>query len=153
MEPTESTPALPEALAARPRDSGGHVVPFYAVAVGDLQWPVDLDPQKILQCYRGHLCGACGKRLDYWLVFLGGVDNWLARSFAHPPMHRACAEYLLAADPFWSLPEADRTRAWEKKAAELGIRGALDGKLYVTRGFEFNSRTRMFEPHAAKEGA
>jgi hypothetical protein len=150
MDPTETVLALPDALAARPRDADGHVVPFYAVQV-DLQWPVDIDPQKVLQCYRGQLCGACGKRLDYWLVFLGGTENRRLRSFPHPPMHRTCAEYLVATDPPWSVSAVERTLAYEKKAAELGIKGVIDGVLYVTRGFEFNHRTRMFEPHAAKE--
>ncbi len=142
---------IPTAIAARPKDRDGHLIPFYAVVV-DLILPIRLDGQKVTQACRQRLCGVCGTPLSYWIVFLGGAGNRTSRRFPHPPMHKECAEHLLAHDPFWSIPEVERTRAWEKEAETLGLCGSLDFVLYITRGFEFNHRTRMFQAHAPKEG-
>jgi hypothetical protein len=141
---------LVSAFAALPTDQHGRFVPFAALCI-DGERVARLDGQRVTQCYRQRLCGACGTPLGYWIVFLGADGNRAKRRFPHPPMHRECAEHLLAHDAFWSLPEAERTRAWEKDAMAVGLVGALEWKLYVTRGCEFNHRTRMFEAQPAKE--
>ncbi len=109
------------------------------------------DPDAVAKCHLDKLCGVCGKRLGYWIVFLGGAGNRATRRFPHPPMHRECAERLLANDPFWSTPVAERTRQWYKHAREADLRGELEWTPYLTRGYEFNWNSRLFEAWPPKE--
>ena len=60
----------------------------------------------VTQCALSRICGGCAMSLGRPVVFLGTTDEVNRNAFHLPPMHRGCAEELLAApgaDPDWQL--------------------------------------------------
>jgi len=90
------TVEIPEKLKANPVFAG-YPVPF-TVHVDDNDIP-DFrarDDDKWVQCARDRLCGLCGKKLGWWIVFVGGPKSVESRLFSDLPMHEECARYALA---------------------------------------------------------
>jgi hypothetical protein len=118
---TPVPPALPPALAERPRDpSYGVPVPF---ACGDerLGEPVK---RRVLQCALSRVCGLCGEPLTWGTAFVGSPGEAEAGSFHFPPLHLGCAERALALYPALAVPvlgQDERLSRWA---------------LVVTGGFE-----------------
>ena len=60
----------------------------------------------VTQCALSRICGGCAMSLGRPVAFLGTTDEINRNAFHLPPMHRVCAEELLAApgaDPEWQL--------------------------------------------------
>lgn len=80
-------------------------IPFTLMWKGDKPDFTTIDPAKVAECLKFGLCGICGKpRLGYGLQYwVGGRNGALADGWLNdPPMHKACAEFSLAACPFLS---------------------------------------------------
>ena len=58
------------------------------------------DPQKHAKAVNDHLCGICGRTLDYWLAIIVGPTELSKRTTYMPAMHERCALYSLQACPF-----------------------------------------------------
>lgn len=64
-----------------------------------------------LRCARERLCMICGRKLGYWLTFIGGPMCLKNRVFGDGPMHRACAEYSLRVCPYLTIGSMDYKNA------------------------------------------
>lgn len=117
------TPAVPEALARRPRTSSGLPVPFVAAERPDGSPDFTLiDPLRSLHASSRRLCAICGEALGYWLAFIGGPKSFDGRTFIDGPAHEEC---LLAATrlcPYLAQRATRRsTRASERGSASQGF--------------------------------
>jgi hypothetical protein len=45
----------------------------------------------VMECGRDHLCGICGKPLEYWIAFVGGPVSLKNGAYSDPPFHKECA--------------------------------------------------------------
>jgi hypothetical protein len=134
---------MPPRIAARPRDARGYPVLFtsHVHPDGTPDFRVS-DPRKIARCAARRLCGICGEKLAYWMVFISGPQGCAGRAFPDPPMHRDCAEYATRVCPYLATA-ADRSAALEAKLGEEFARmdpTMIKEKpdklgLYVTRGY------------------
>ena len=64
------------------------------------------DRSWVTQCALSRICGGCAMSLGRPIVFLGTAEEIDRNAFHLPPMHRECAEELVAsscADPEWQL--------------------------------------------------
>ena len=110
------TAEIPEKLKANPVFAG-FPVPFTAL-VDDKDIPNFhfRDDKKWARCARERLCGFCGKKLGWWITFIGDAKDVESRVFKNPAMHDACGRYAFAV---------------REKMMGPGDRVAL----YLTRGF------------------
>jgi hypothetical protein len=98
---------IPPQILTLPRDKRGYPIPYIAILNADGQGTPDfrtIDEEHWNECAIERLCEVCGRKLGYWIVFIGGkiaVDN---RRFLDPPMHRECAEYARAVCPYLVTP-------------------------------------------------
>jgi hypothetical protein len=103
------TVAVPPALANRPRDRRGFVIP---ASVEDGTTSPDfrvVKPENALRLTLGELCWLCGGQRDYWMTFIGGPISMSNRCFNDGWMHEACAEYALKVCPFLASPRGHYT--------------------------------------------
>lgn len=104
--------AIPDRLKDRPTYKD-IVVPFIADATDDA-WGTKggvvnfgkASPTHWADAAENKLCGICGQRLGYWIVFAGGPNSVASRSFLEPGMHEECAAYAAAVCP-WMLGGKD----------------------------------------------
>lgn len=61
--------------------------------------------ERVQQCVDQRLCGVCGKRLEYWMAFVGGPVSVKNRAFVDPAMHVDCALYAVQVCP-WMVSRA-----------------------------------------------
>lgn len=100
-----------------------------------------VNPRRRRRCAREGLCGVCGKKLGYWMVFIGGPRSAENRVFSDPPMHEECAKYALEVCPFLTMPTMQyKQRGYEDKSKYTCDPHAIAEKpgrmaVYVTRGF------------------
>lgn len=106
---------VPERLARRPRDARGYPVLFtsHVREDGTPDFRVS-DPDRVLEAAQRRLCGVCGERLGYWIVFLSGPQGCANRCFADPPMHPECAEFSVAVCPYLAT-RAERSAAMQRE--------------------------------------
>jgi hypothetical protein len=151
---------MPPRVAARPRDKRGYPILFTSAVIDGVPDFRISSLDAVLRAAEESLCGVCGQRLDYWLVFIGGPVAVANRAFGDPPMHRACAEYALAVCPYLAT-KADRSQALQAKHGELlrkydptMIREKPSRlALYTTRGFRVypNGKGIIFRAEPAKQ--
>lgn len=76
-------------------------------------------PERVAECAVHHLCGICGKPLDYWIYFVGGEISCLqTRVFPEPPMHKECVEYAVQVCPFLVNPHYRRIEERSDRPAD-----------------------------------
>ena len=108
---------IPERLKANPTFAG-FPVPFTTFVDKDDIPNFHLrNDERWVQCARGRLCGYCGKKLGWWITFIGEAKDVESRIFKGAPMHDVCGQYAFAV---------------RDKMVGPGDRVAL----YLTRGFK-----------------
>ena len=90
-----------------PRAKNGLPIPYTAYIDGNgvPDFRI-LDAPKRLKCLRDRLCGICGTKLEYWIVFIGGPVSCTARQFLDPAMHPECADFSLRYCPHLARPKS-----------------------------------------------
>jgi len=99
-----------------------------------------IDAQKTVECALLRLCGVCGKKLSYWIAFLGGPQSAESRAYLDPPMHEECARAAVKLCPFIAMPSMARRKTpltrdstypegWTADRPEVFV-------LYITRKFK-----------------
>lgn len=132
--------ALPDSLAARPRDRRGLPVPWVnETPAGDPDFAV-IQAERSLRCARERRCGVCGEPLTYWIAFLGGQASAESRAYVDPPMHEPCAEASTRLCPHMSRQAPHRSAKVAKRDDVITPNGFVEAKppefwMYVTRGF------------------
>lgn len=68
-------------------------------------------------------CGVCDCALDYWIAFIGAPQMFETKAaFISGPMHKDCAEKIVAAVPPGAGPQAiGLTRSFTVRMAPQGI--------------------------------
>ena len=96
---------LPDRMKALPQYKG-FPVPFTAFMKKEPGVLMDVpdfkitDMDKWARCVTGSLCAICGKKLDYWIWFIGGPQCRDTRLFFDLGMHEECARYAAATCPY-----------------------------------------------------
>lgn len=90
-----------------PRAKNGLPIPYTAYIDGNgvADFRI-LDAPKRLRCLRNGLCGICGTKLEYWIVFIGGPVSCEKRQFLDPAMHPECADFSLKYCPHLARPKS-----------------------------------------------
>lgn len=137
-------------LARRPIDPAkGLPIPFAAeTAEGTADFSA-IQGAKTLACATRRLCGVCGEKLDYWIVFLGGPQAAVALTYTDPPMHEACAEASTVLCPHIAHKKPQRSRKLPKRDDVVTPAGFVEEKppgyvMVFTRDFTY----RIFEQGA-----
>ena len=58
--------------------------------------PASLNPRRVTQCALSRICGVCAEPLGRPVVFVATADELARNAFHAPPLHRDCADGLLA---------------------------------------------------------
>lgn len=90
-----------------PRAKNGLPIPFTAYIDGNgvPDFRI-LDAPKRMLCLRKQLCGICGTKLEYWMIFIGGPVSCDKRQFLDPAMHPECADFSLENCPHLARPKS-----------------------------------------------
>lgn len=95
---------MPAAIAALPKTEQGYPVPFINFVsekgIPDLRVT---DAMKVLRAVQEKLCGICGQKLGYWVVFVGGSVSIENRAFSDPAMHEECVRYAIQVCPYLAI--------------------------------------------------
>ena len=97
--------AMPERLAARPRDGRGYPIPWTAMI--DREGHPDfrvIDVEKVAMAVSLKRCAMCGQQLGRHLAFIGGPVSFKTRLFTDMPMHKDCATYAIQVCPWLAAP-------------------------------------------------
>lgn len=79
-------------------------VPFTVLWRDDVpQWDT-IDRARWAEAAHQRLCNVCGRKLGYWLFFIGSEESVQARVFGDVPMHEACARWSLLNCPWLASP-------------------------------------------------
>lgn len=100
--------AIPDRMAARPRDRRGFPVPFFAALIdGEYDFRV-IAPGAMARAWNYARCWLCGQPLGRYRTLVTGPMCLVNRTTAEPGCHRDCAVYAVQACPFLSRPKMVR---------------------------------------------
>lgn len=130
---------IPEALAARPRDTRGFPITFITKVDSDGRPDFTvLDEQAMFQVVQHVLCGLCGTTLrgQEALAFIGGPISVENQMFSDPWMHVECAEYALQVCPHLAISTSRYSKPSEGATVNPYVSTERPDRvaLYVTNG-------------------
>jgi hypothetical protein len=103
---------VPKFLRHRPFDERRKLPVPLMNMIDDERWDfVTITASQVDRCIRERLCSVCGKRLDYWLAFIGNEVSGATHTFTDPPMHEACALASLRLCPMINHGNMTRAKA------------------------------------------
>lgn len=128
MPETTRTVAVPERIAALPRDDHGRPVPWFTARPAGKPDLRTMDAAKIPTAIGEHRCWICGQPFEpaERPAFIVGPFSLFSRVASEPPSHRFCALYALRECPFLSNPQRARRPANLPEGATMAGTPILD---------------------------